>query len=142
MSGPLPGSWMRGGVGVLDVWRCRARCPCAVPGLRGRANGNPAVSPCPTASRGLLRWAEASGGFATPHGRVAMRPSQPAALGRGQRLLRRAGGQGTHPRLVLAHVLIGVVAAAHQWSGGHMLKAELIRRPLQRLEFIRMPVAD
>src|SRR5207248_4283186 len=46
------------------------------------------------------------------------------------------------PRRVLSHVLVGVVARAHQRSGGHVLEAQLVRSPLELLELVRVPVAD
>src|SRR3954449_6004272 len=50
-------------------------------------------------------------------------------------------GDGPDTRPLLGHVLVGVVARAHERPGGDVVEAQLVRRGLQRLELVRVPVA-
>src|SRR3954454_2189732 len=45
-------------------------------------------------------------------------------------------------RRVLGDVLVCVVGAAHERPGRDVIEAERVRRPLERLELVRVPVAD
>src|SRR5829696_3286774 len=56
---------------------------------------------------------------------------------------RRLPGGGERPdaRPVLWHVLVGVVARAHERPGGDVVEAERVGRVLERLELVRVPVA-
>src|SRR3954463_6379284 len=63
---------------------------------------------------------------------------------RGRRRDRRSGRRRERPgpRLALRHVLVGVVARAHERTGGHVLQAEAVRGALEGRELVRVPVAD
>src|SRR5262245_60969118 len=50
--------------------------------------------------------------------------------------------QRADPGRVLGDVLVGVVGAAHERPRGDVVEAERVRGLFQRLEFLRMPVAD
>src|SRR3954447_1787092 len=52
------------------------------------------------------------------------------------------GCQGADAWPVLLDVLVGVIRRTHERARGDVLEAEVIRRPLQRGELLRRPVAD
>src|SRR5581483_10636500 len=51
------------------------------------------------------------------------------------------GRYGSSPRALDGHMLVGVVAGAHERSSRHVLEAELVSGLLELLELVRMPVA-
>src|SRR4051812_20181474 len=53
-----------------------------------------------------------------------------------------AGGcDGSDARPLLRHVLVGVVAGAHEGPGGDVVEAKVVGRPLERGELVGVPVA-
>src|SRR4051812_37083122 len=50
-------------------------------------------------------------------------------------------GDGPDTRPLLRHVLVGVVARAHERPGGDVVEAEVVGGALERGELVRMPVA-
>src|SRR2546421_933955 len=55
-----------------------------------------------------------------------------------------SAGAGERPYAgrVLRDMLVGVVGAAHQRAGRDVVEPERVRRLLERLELVRVPVAD
>src|SRR3954471_1506220 len=56
--------------------------------------------------------------------------------------LSHCGSDGTDARSVLLHMLVRVVTGADERAGGDVLEPELVRRRLERLELVGVPVAD
>src|SRR3954452_21576588 len=53
-----------------------------------------------------------------------------------------AGGRDrSHAGPLLRHVLVGVVAGAHERAGGDVVEAQVVGRPLERGELVGVPVA-
>src|SRR3954466_12582756 len=48
---------------------------------------------------------------------------------------------GSDTRPLLGHVLVGVVARAHERTGGDVVEAQVVGRGLERLELVGVPVA-
>src|SRR5947209_3504825 len=88
---------------------------------------------CPGPQPSPIAW----GTSGPPPPRGAGRPTAPPLPDRADALGHRPG-----PGALLLHVLIRVIRAADQGTGRDVGEAELIRRALERLELVRMPVAD
>src|SRR4051794_22795403 len=74
--------------------------------------------------------------------RVAPRAAMAAGYPPRARLRLRGGRDRAGARKRLGHVLVRVVARAHERAGRDVLEAERVRRALQRQELLGVPVAD